>query len=60
MKGEVFPTCVMKAYRRNGRTDPLILNLASGEVHDPAALLKKELPVSFEWKSREGLMVLVY
>jgi len=50
----------MKAYRRNGRTDPLILNLASGEVHDPAALLKKELPVSFEWKSREGLMVLVY
>jgi len=36
----------MEAYRKNGGTDPLILNLASGEVHAPAALLKKELPVS--------------
>jgi hypothetical protein len=50
----------MKAYRRNGGTDPLILNLTSGEVHDSAAFLRKELPVSFEWKSREGLKVLVY
>ena len=60
MKGEVFPTCVMKAYRRNGGTDPLILNLAIGEVHAPAARLKEELPVSFEWKSGEGRRVLEY
>ena len=50
----------MKAYRRNGGTDPLILNLAIGEVYAPASLLKKELPVSFEWKSREGWRVLEY
>jgi hypothetical protein len=49
----------MKAYRRNGGTDPLILNLASGEVHAPAALLRKELPGFFEWKFR-GLSVLVH
>jgi len=60
VKGEVFPTHVMKVYRRNGGIYPLILNLASGEVHALAALLRKELPVSFEWKSRGGLSVLVY
>jgi hypothetical protein len=60
MKGEVFPTRVMMAYRKKGGTDPLILNLASGEVHAPASLLRKELPVSFECKSRDGLSVLVY
>ena len=59
MKGEVFPKHVMKAYRGNGGTDPLILNPAIGEVHAPAALLRKELPLTFEWKSR-GLSVLVY
>jgi hypothetical protein len=48
----------MKAYRRNGGTDPLILNLTSGELHAPAALLRKELPVSYEWKSRDCLSVL--
>jgi len=41
VKGDVFPTRVMKAYRRNGGTDPLILNLVGGEVHAPAALLRK-------------------
>ena len=58
MKGDVFPTRVMKAYRRNGGTDPLILNLVGGEVHAPAALLWKELPVPFLWKSRENLIIL--
>jgi hypothetical protein len=60
VKGEVFPTQVMKVYRRNGGIYPLILNLTSGEVQALAALLKKKLPVSFEWKSREGLSVLMY
>ena len=59
-KEKSFPEHVRKAYRRNGGTDPLILNLAIGEVHDPAALLKEELPVSFEWKSGECWRVLEY